>query len=77
MKLHKNIVEPIVLEICELVKLEEFSNVVEELVCIKCKQTQDEKDPFGNNPRGNSSSATPNFLKAKVKVFSCIYDITE
>mgnify|MGYP002803813879 FL=1 len=66
-KFHKNIVEPIVLEICELVKLEEFSNVVEELVCINCKQTQDEKDPCDSNPRGNNSSATTNLLKAKTK----------
>jgi hypothetical protein len=49
MKSHKSVVEPILLEICELVRLEEFSNVVEELVCVKCKRTQDEKDSCGNS----------------------------
>ena len=36
MKSHKSIVKPILLEICELVKQEEFSKVVEDLVCVKC-----------------------------------------
>lgn len=57
MKSHKNIVEPVLLEICELVNLDEFANVVEELVCVKCKQAQeDEKDPRLNTDSKNPCS---------------------
>ena len=72
MKSHKNIVEPTLLEICDLVRLEEFSNVVEELVCVKCRQTQDEKDPCGS-PDVKGSSERQNLSTPEVKLFSCIY----
>ncbi|XP_028395642.1 uncharacterized protein LOC114519665 isoform X2 [Dendronephthya gigantea] len=48
MKSHKSIVEPILLEICELVKLEEFSTVLEDLVCVKCSPSKDEGDASDN-----------------------------
>ena len=64
MRHHKSIVEPILVEICELVRLEEFSNVVEELVCVKCKQTPDEKDTVLNS---KSSSTGQNISTCKVR----------
>ncbi|CAB4000828.1 Hypothetical predicted protein [Paramuricea clavata] len=74
MKSHKSIVEPTLLEICDLVRLamEEFSNVVEELVCVKCRQTQDEKDACGS-PDVNVPYERQNLSTPKVKLFSCIY----
>jgi hypothetical protein len=72
MKCHKNIVEPIVLEICQLVRLEEFSNVVEQLLCIKCRQTQDEEDPCDNTDV-TTLSARQNFSLPKVCRVTFLY----
>ena len=57
MKSHKSIVESVLQEICELVQMEEFSNVVEELVSVKCRQDE----------QGRDTCAAPNVKKTSEK----------
>ena len=68
MKCHKSIVEPVLQELCELVRLEEFSNVVEELVCVKCRQTEQEADCPGR-PDVKKTSEKQNLSMSKVGIF--------
>lgn len=76
MKSHKSIVEPILLEICELVRLEDFASVVEELVCVKYAQTHGDKDVCENVNAYKSlperGSSLPTF---KVGLFSHVANL--